>query len=252
MSDHDGDISDTSSDWQSYVTSSSEVSQTLKNNAIKRLLLASRLTKISAKKILRLSFMRNHLRTTPARPLSVQTHVSLVPSVASNANDPPGISSSTTELRCDNAHASLDTERPSIPQTSPYDVNEHENDPYIYLFPPAAVITQPRTNLHVLSRANTMQATPSPNATELLVNLSSSEDATRKMAAFKLQSLINDPAFAELFVALDGLTRLRELILATSGNTLAYGLASFARLLEVDQGWDGVDSRVVQKVGQTE
>ena len=77
---------------------------------------------------------------------------------------------------------------------------------------------------------------------------SSDLDATRKMAAFKLQNLINDPSTAEYFVAHGGVTKLREIILQCSGNTLAYGLASFAKLLEVDQGWQGVDETVVQKV----
>jgi engulfment/cell motility protein 1 len=68
------------------------------------------------------------------------------------------------------------------------------------------------------------------------------------MAAFKLQSLINDPSFAEHFVLVGGLPRLRTLVLESSGNTLAYSLASFARLLEVDQGWEAVNNKVVEKV----
>lgn len=88
----------------------------------------------------------------------------------------------------------------------------------------------------------------SPNLTELLAGLVSDEDATRKMAAFKLQTMTNDPSFAETFCAQGGLARLRDLILASSGNTLAYGLASFARLLELDQGWNGVDNMVIEKV----
>lgn len=89
--------------------------------------------------------------------------------------------------------------------------------------------------------------TQSPNLADLLTNLSSSEDASRKMAAFKLQSLINDPSFAEHFVLAGGLPRLRALILESSGNTLAYSLASFARLLEVDQGWEAVNDAVVER-----
>lgn len=83
---------------------------------------------------------------------------------------------------------------------------------------------------------------------DLLAGLASKEDATRKMAAFKLQTLTNDPAFAEQFCAQGGLGKLRDLLLDSSGNTLAYGLASFARLLEVDHGWEGVNARVIQKV----
>lgn len=88
----------------------------------------------------------------------------------------------------------------------------------------------------------------SPNMADLLAGLASNEDATRKMAAFKLQTMTNDPSFAEQFCAQGGLARLRDVILESSGNTLAYSLASCARLLELDHGWDGIDEKVVQKV----
>ena len=70
----------------------------------------------------------------------------------------------------------------------------------------------------------------SPNMADLLEGLSSYKEGAQKMAAFKLQTLTNDPAFAEGFVAQGGLARLRDVILESSGNTLAYSLASFARL----------------------
>lgn len=72
----------------------------------------------------------------------------------------------------------------------------------------------------------------------LLSRLSSDEDATRKMAVFKLQSSINDPSFADVFISSGGLNILRRLIMATGGNTLAYSLQSLSRLLEVDMGWE--------------
>jgi engulfment and cell motility protein 1 len=87
-----------------------------------------------------------------------------------------------------------------------------------------------------------------PNVSDLLKNLGSNDDPMRKMAAFKLQTLINDPSFAELFVNQGGLPKLRLLVLESSGNTLSYGLASFARLLDVDQGWEVIDTAVVEKV----
>jgi hypothetical protein len=76
----------------------------------------------------------------------------------------------------------------------------------------------------------------------LLSRLQSDEDATRKMAVFKLQSSINDPAFADLFIYSGGLNILRRLIMATGGNTLAYSLQSLSRLLEVDMGWEIFES----------
>lgn len=72
----------------------------------------------------------------------------------------------------------------------------------------------------------------------LLSRLASDEDASRKMAVFKLQSSINDPSFADVFIASGGLIILRRLIMTTGGNTLAYALSSLSRLLEVDMGWD--------------
>ncbi|KAK6070043.1 Engulfment and cell motility protein 2 [Seiridium cupressi] len=72
----------------------------------------------------------------------------------------------------------------------------------------------------------------------LLSRLASDEDAARKMAVFKLQSSINDPAFADVFISSGGLIILRRLIMGTGGNTLAYSLQSLTRLLEVDMGWD--------------
>ena len=72
----------------------------------------------------------------------------------------------------------------------------------------------------------------------LLTRLASDEDAARKMAVFKLQSSINDPAFADVFISSGGLVILRRLIMSTGGNTLAYSLQSLSRLLEVDMGWD--------------
>lgn len=122
----------------------------------------------------------------------------------------------------------------------------------VHLFSPPAVISPPSPSdalscQYTSATMNLNHTVQSPNVADLLSNLSSNEDATRKMAAFKLQTLTNDPAFAEHFVAQGGLPKLRDVILETSGNTLAYGLSSFARLLEVDHGWDGVDDAIVEK-----
>lgn len=86
------------------------------------------------------------------------------------------------------------------------------------------------------------------NMSEIVERLGSDEDAVRKMAVFKLQSLIGDPSFADVFIMEGGLAKLRFLTLHTSGNTLAYSLTSLARLLEVDKGWDFIDQEVVERV----
>ncbi|KAI1434522.1 ELMO/CED-12 family-domain-containing protein [Xylaria sp. CBS 124048] len=72
----------------------------------------------------------------------------------------------------------------------------------------------------------------------LLSRLASDEDASRKMAVFKLQSSINDPSFADSFISAGGLIILQRLIMNSGGNTLAYALQSLSRLLEVDMGWE--------------
>ncbi|RAO73631.1 uncharacterized protein BHQ10_009643 [Talaromyces amestolkiae] len=86
------------------------------------------------------------------------------------------------------------------------------------------------------------------NPSDLVTRLASDEDAVRKMAAFKLQGSIGDPSFADIFIAEGGLSKLRYLTLTTTGNTLAYSLTSFARLLEVDKGWEFVDEEVVERI----
>lgn len=75
------------------------------------------------------------------------------------------------------------------------------------------------------------------------------QDAVKKMAVFKLQTNIGDPSFAEVFIAQGGLERLRHLALYSSGNTLAYSLTSFSRLLELDKGWDYVTPDLIARVG---
>lgn len=86
------------------------------------------------------------------------------------------------------------------------------------------------------------------NVSELVERLGSDEDAVRKMAVFKLQSNIGDPSFADVFISEGGLTRLRYLTLHATGNTLAYSLTSFARLLDVDKGWEFVEQELVERV----
>lgn len=86
------------------------------------------------------------------------------------------------------------------------------------------------------------------NIPELVKRLGSEEDAARKMAVFKLQTNIGDPSFAEVFIAEGGLIKLRYLTLNASGNTLAYSLTSFSRLLEVDKGWECINQDLIERV----
>ena len=82
-----------------------------------------------------------------------------------------------------------------------------------------------------------------------VAQLGSEEDPIRKMAVFRLQSIIGDPAFADVFISEGGLTKLRSIVLRpTSQNTLAYALTALARLLEVDKGWDHVNQGLIERV----
>jgi engulfment/cell motility protein 1 len=84
--------------------------------------------------------------------------------------------------------------------------------------------------------------------TDLVTRLGSEEDSTRKMAVFKLQSLLGDPSFADVFIVEGGLPRLTDLALRSNGNTLAYALTSFSRLLELDKAWDCVTEELIERV----
>jgi engulfment/cell motility protein 1 len=86
------------------------------------------------------------------------------------------------------------------------------------------------------------------NIPELVERLGSAEDSVRKMAVFKLQSVIGDPSFADVFMIEGGLPRLARLALNANGNTLAYALTSFSRLLELDKGWDQVSPELIERV----
>ena len=86
------------------------------------------------------------------------------------------------------------------------------------------------------------------SVSDICERLGSNEDAVRKMAAFKLQSNVGDPSFAEMFILQGGLAKLKYLIMSASGNTLAYSLASFSRLLEVDKGWECVELDLIGRV----
>lgn len=83
---------------------------------------------------------------------------------------------------------------------------------------------------------------------ELVARLGSDEESSRKMAAFKLQSAIGDPSFADVFILEGGLPKLRHMALHSTGNTLAYCLTSLSRLLELDKGWDQVSDELIQRI----
>ena len=85
----------------------------------------------------------------------------------------------------------------------------------------------------------------------LVAGLLSNSDSTRKYAVFRLQGLLSDPDFAEVFVKKDGLLALREAVMETTGNTQAYALGSMNKLLEVDSAWDVIDGLIIEQVSRT-
>ncbi|KAK5016932.1 ELMO/CED-12 family protein [Cryomyces antarcticus] len=82
---------------------------------------------------------------------------------------------------------------------------------------------------------------------DLVQRLGEDEDMARKKAAFMLQSAIGDPSFADVFIQQGGMPKLRFLALQSTGNTLAYTLASFSRLLELDMGWEYVSRELIER-----
>ncbi|KAI7098369.1 hypothetical protein KC352_g38407, partial [Hortaea werneckii] len=86
-----------------------------------------------------------------------------------------------------------------------------------------------------------------PDVNTLIPSLISEQDSVRKYAVFKLQHALADPSFADSFISASGLLPLRQVILATTGNTQAYALGSLDALLELDVGWEAVDGEVIQK-----
>jgi hypothetical protein len=113
---------------------------------------------------------------------------------------------------------------------------------------PVYLLPAPTYSFASVSQPSNFAEMESINVPELVGQLGSAEDAVRKMAAFKLQSNIGDPSFAEMFMQEGGLQRLRALALNATGNTLAYSLTSFSRLLEVDKGWDFVEQDLIKRV----
>lgn len=86
---------------------------------------------------------------------------------------------------------------------------------------------------------------------EIVKRLGSDEESSRKMAVFRLQSAIGDPSFADVFIVEGGLPKLAYLTLHSTGNTLAYALTSFSRLLELDKGWEAVSDALTERVRKT-
>lgn len=89
-----------------------------------------------------------------------------------------------------------------------------------------------------------------PDVATLIDGLEAESEGARKFAVFKLQTLLSDPSFADAFAQADGIAPLRRCVLDTSGNAQAYALGSLDGLLELDMGWEAIDSLVIDKVSR--
>jgi Domain of unknown function (DUF3361) len=187
-------------------------------------------------------YLGSTLTRTPnfrLRPLSVspdrQTALPAEPQSDSARPDPSSAQLSSAPYSNQSIASSLGGSAPSI-----LDHRFHSDDASarnVYLFAPPT--------LTFILRDFSMDQI---SVSEICERLGSDEDAVRKMAAFKLQSNVGDLSFAEIFILQGGLAKLKYLIMKASGNTLAYSLASFSRLLEVDKGWECVEQDLIGRV----
>ncbi|KAK0555177.1 hypothetical protein OC846_001057 [Tilletia horrida] len=93
-------------------------------------------------------------------------------------------------------------------------------------------------------------SSPMIEAVEMVDKLSSRDERTLKMATYTLQRLIRERAFTLEFLRRGGLVELINIIrTSTSGNTLAYALASCQNLLEtMDEGWEYLPEEFIAKI----
>ncbi|KAI8977655.1 ELMO/CED-12 family-domain-containing protein [Mycotypha africana] len=78
---------------------------------------------------------------------------------------------------------------------------------------------------------------------------STKDDKSLKIATFSLQTYLKDRDFAVEFLEKDGLQSLCDIILNSSGNTLAYALNSLLSLMEHEIGWDSLDIKFITYIG---
>jgi Domain of unknown function (DUF3361) len=172
----------------------------------------------------------------------------LAPSVESDSDRSPqrqltSINSLQTSLRLERQRQHPQPEAVDHPSRTPSSFTPGDVSRPVFLLP------TPTYNVACTGDPANFAGMETVHVPELVERLGSEEDAVRKMAVFKLQSNIGDPSFAEMFIHEGGLQKLKYLALHATGNTLAYSLTSFSRLLEVDKGWDFVEQDLIERVG---
>ncbi|KAI8374804.1 ELMO/CED-12 family-domain-containing protein [Blakeslea trispora] len=74
------------------------------------------------------------------------------------------------------------------------------------------------------------------------------DDKSLKIATFSLQSYLKEKDFATEFLERGGLPSLCDIIMNSTGNTLAYALNSFLSLMEHNTGWEELDNDFVTRI----
>jgi engulfment/cell motility protein 1 len=91
-------------------------------------------------------------------------------------------------------------------------------------------------------------SSPVLEAAEMVEKLATRDDKTVKLATFELRRYIQEPVFREEFLSRGGLIELAACIRSAHGNTLSYALASLQKLMELDHGWESLDTDFISKV----
>jgi engulfment/cell motility protein 1 len=87
-----------------------------------------------------------------------------------------------------------------------------------------------------------------PDVAMLIAGLMSENESSQKYAVFRLQSLLVDSDFSDIFIRVDGLEPLRQAVLDTTGNTQAYALGSLNVLLDQGLAWEVCDEEILEAV----
>ncbi|OBZ83793.1 Engulfment and cell motility protein 2 [Choanephora cucurbitarum] len=78
--------------------------------------------------------------------------------------------------------------------------------------------------------------------------LAPKDDKSLKITTFSLQGFLKEKDFATEFLERGGLPSLCDIIMSSTGNTLAYALNSFLSLMEHNTGWEELSDEFVARV----
>jgi len=73
-------------------------------------------------------------------------------------------------------------------------------------------------------------------------------ETTQKKAIFDLKNQLQDSAFAQAFIAKDGISAITAMVLSASGNMLAYALSALDTCMNYGFGWDNLSPQVIEKL----